>query len=43
MSRQELINIQLADVDLTNCRIKINQGKGKKDRVVPFHQHLKKL
>lgn len=32
----ELINIQLIDVDLTNFRIKINQGKGKKDRVVPF-------
>ena len=32
----ELVNIQLCDVDLTNCRIKINQGKGKKDRVVPF-------
>ncbi len=32
----ELVNIQLCDIDLTNCRIKINQGKGKKDRVVPF-------
>jgi integrase/recombinase XerD len=32
----ELINIQLADVDLDRCQIRINQGKGKKDRVVPF-------
>jgi integrase/recombinase XerD len=37
----ELINIQLCDIDLTNCRIKINQGKGKKDRVVPFSPAFK--
>ncbi|WP_259331277.1 tyrosine-type recombinase/integrase [Legionella bozemanae] len=37
----ELINIQLIDVHLTNCRIKINQGKGKKDRVVPFSPAFK--
>lgn len=39
----ELINIQLTDVDLTNCRIKINQGKGKKIELSLFRQHLKKL
>lgn len=32
----ELVNIRLADVDLDRCQIRINQGKGKKDRVVPF-------
>lgn len=32
----ELVNITLNDVDLSACQIKINQGKGKKDRVVPF-------
>jgi len=32
----ELIKIQLVDVDLDRCQIRINQGKGKKDRVVPF-------
>jgi integrase/recombinase XerD len=37
----ELINIQICDIDLTNCRIKINQGKGKKDRVVPFSPAFK--
>jgi len=32
----ELVNIRLADVDLDRCQIRINAGKGKKDRVVPF-------
>lgn len=37
----ELVNIRLCDVDLSSCRIKINQGKGKKDRVVPFSPNFK--
>lgn len=37
----ELINIAINDVDLSACQIKINQGKGKKDRMVPFPQHFK--
>jgi integrase/recombinase XerD len=32
----ELVRIRLADVDLDACRIRITQGKGSKDRVVPF-------
>lgn len=32
----ELINIRLADVDLDRCQIKVVQGKGSKDRIVPF-------
>jgi integrase len=32
----ELCNIQVADVDLENCKIRINQGKGLKDRYVLF-------
>lgn len=32
----ELIKIKIDDVDISNCQIKINAGKGKKDRVVPF-------
>ena len=32
----ELIAIRLADVDLDRCQIRINAGKGTKDRVVPF-------
>ncbi len=32
----ELVHIRLADVDLDRCPIKVVQGKGSKDRVVPF-------
>jgi len=32
----ELCNIEVSDVDLENCKIRINQGKGSKDRFVLF-------
>lgn len=32
----ELVKIKISDVDLDSCQIRINQGKGKKDRIVPF-------
>jgi integrase/recombinase XerD len=32
----ELVRIRLTDVDLDGCRIRITQGKGAKDRYVPF-------
>lgn len=32
----ELIKIQLMDIDLDRCQIRINRGKGGKDRVVPY-------
>jgi integrase/recombinase XerD len=32
----ELVKIRLKDVDLDRCQIRANEGKGKKDRVVPF-------
>jgi integrase/recombinase XerD len=32
----ELVHIRLEDVDLMQCQIRINVGKGGKDRVVPF-------
>jgi integrase/recombinase XerD len=32
----ELVRIRITDVDLDACRIRITQGKGGKDRVVPF-------
>ncbi len=32
----ELVQMRIADVDLDTCRIRITQGKGGKDRVVPF-------
>lgn len=32
----ELVNIRITDVDFTRLQVRINQGKGKKDRLVPF-------
>lgn len=34
----ELCNMLVADVDLDACKIRINQGKGSKDRYVLFHK-----
>ncbi|WP_144462387.1 tyrosine-type recombinase/integrase [Siminovitchia fortis] len=39
----ELINIKLTDIDFDRCQIRINQGKGKKDRIVPFPDSFKEL
>lgn len=36
MRVSELCNTQISDVDLESCRIRVNQGKGKKDRTVLF-------
>jgi len=36
-----LFYIRLVDVDLDRCQIRINQGKGNKDRVVPFPDPFK--
>ena len=38
MRVSELINIKLSDIDLDTFQIKIIDGKGKKDRAVPFSQ-----
>lgn len=32
----ELINIHIENIDFIRCQIRINQGKGGKDRIVPF-------
>ena len=32
----ELIRVKINDIDLDQCQIRINQGKGGKDRIVPF-------
>jgi integrase/recombinase XerD len=37
----EFINVKINDVDINSCQIKINQGKGNKDRVVPFPKSFK--
>jgi integrase/recombinase XerD len=37
----ELVDIRLDDVDFDRCQIRINEGKGRKDRVVPFPSGFK--
>jgi integrase/recombinase XerD len=37
----ELVRIRLEDVDFDRCQIRINEGKGRKDRVVPFPPSFK--
>jgi integrase/recombinase XerD len=37
----ELANIRLLDVDFELCQIRINKGKGNKDRIVPFPSSFK--
>jgi integrase/recombinase XerD len=37
----ELANIRLLDVDFELCQIRINKGKGNKDRIVPFPASFK--
>lgn len=39
----ELINIKLSDIDFQRCQIRVNEGKGKKDRIVPFPTAFKEL
>ena len=39
----ELVNIKLEDVDLERCQIRINAGKGGKDRIVPFPATFKEV
>jgi integrase/recombinase XerD len=37
----ELVRIRIDEVDLDACRIRVTQGKGAKDRVVPFPDSFK--
>jgi integrase/recombinase XerD len=39
----EFVNIKISDVDFEACQIRIHQGKGKKDRVVPFPSIFKEV
>lgn len=38
---QELVNVKMEDIDFDRCQIRINQGKGNKDRIVPFPNAFK--
>ncbi len=39
----ELVNIKLENVDFERCQIRINDGKGGKDRIVPFPISFKEV
>jgi integrase/recombinase XerD len=39
----ELVSIRLVDVDVERCQIRINHGKGDKDRQVPFPISFREL
>ncbi len=39
----ELVNIRLSDVNLDTCQIRINEGKGDKDRIVPFPSSFREI
>ena len=39
----ELVNIKISDIDFKSHQIKVNQGKGKKDRIVPFPKGFKEF
>jgi integrase/recombinase XerD len=38
---QELVNLKIEDIDFDRCQIRVNQGKGSKDRIVPFPQDFR--
>ncbi len=38
---QELANVKMTDIDFDRCQIRINKGKGNKDRVVPFPEYFR--
>ena len=39
----EFVKIKIRDVDFEACQIRITQGKGKKDRIVPFSSKFKEV
>ncbi len=39
----EFIKIKIRDVDFSACQIRISQGKGKKDRIVPFSSTFREI
>jgi len=39
----ELVNIKLTDIDFDRCQIRVNKGKGDKDRIVPFPPPFKEM
>ena len=40
LRKSELLNLRLADVDIANLTVFVNQGKGSKDRIIPMSYTL---
>jgi integrase/recombinase XerD len=40
---QELVNIKIENIDFDRCQIRIEKGKGNKNRIVPFPQSFKEV
>lgn len=40
---QELVNLKINDIDFDRNQLRINQGKGNKDRIVPFPQDFREI
>ena len=38
---QELVSVKIKDIDFDRCQIRINRGKGDKDRIVPFPSNFR--
>lgn len=41
--KSELINLKLDDVDLESMCVRVKEGKGRKDRTIPFHPSLARI
>ena len=39
----ELVKIRISDLNFDSCQIRINEGKGKKDRIVPFPASFREI
>jgi integrase/recombinase XerD len=39
----ELIHIKVSDIDFDRCQMRINEGKGKKDRIVPYPNGFREI
>ena len=39
----ELVHIKLSDINFDSCQIRITEGKGKKERIVPFPDSFKEV
>lgn len=40
---RELVNLKISDIDFHRSQIRINQGKGQKDRIVPFPKSFQEV